>query len=172
MEKLSAGQAFLLQAAEDLRASQIVGYDIVSAPSTFYMLLQMVFEKLAKAHKYWSHRQLPQRPGHEIADRYFSKVFDVLIRMKPTKRKYYGSLLQLIKELEAAQPSVAQKCLPSMPMLEYPWENKQGEICYPARDLPLVQKLRSNGNNARSAWIALKFASEDIHELMRAAKLA
>lgn len=171
MRKLTAGQAFLLQAKEDLHATRMVGYDIISAPSTFYMLLQMVFEKLAKAHRYWNYGQLPAKVGHEIADQYFSKVFEVLIRMKPSKRKYYRLLRDLIKELEAAQPSVAKKSAPATPILEYPWEDRQKNICFPARDLPLVQKIKSNGNHALTAWAALKFATEDIGELMRQGKL-
>ena len=61
--KLSVGKAFLLQAKEDLNAAKklirkvkvegnnsVVQNDIQNnSPSTFYMLLQMVFEKLMKA---------------------------------------------------------------------------------------------------------------------------
>lgn len=53
-EKLSVGKAFLLQAKENLRATETLGHDISASPSTFCMLLQMVFEKLAKAYR---HRQ-------------------------------------------------------------------------------------------------------------------
>ena len=59
--KLRAGQAYLFQAKEDLCAARILGHDIASFPSTFFMLLQMVFEKLAKADKYWNDEHLPKK---------------------------------------------------------------------------------------------------------------
>ncbi len=100
MNTISVGQAYLFQAQEDLRAAKMVGSDIASAPSSFYMLLQMVFEKLAKAYMYRNTNLLPKRFGHEAADKHFSKMIDAMIRSNPSKRKYYKYLIGLIKELE------------------------------------------------------------------------
>ncbi len=163
--RLSVGQAYLFQAKEDLCAVRYLGRNIQLAPSSFFMLLQMVFEKLAKAAKYWKEKRLPASLRHEAADAHFSKRIDAIIRMNPTKQKYYNHLIALIKALEAAQPSVAKKVSPYTPMLEYPWENRSHSICYPARDLPLVQKLKGEQNYIISIWHALKFAQEYAKEL-------
>ncbi len=165
MGTISVGQAYLFQAQEDLRAAKMVGSEIASAPSSFYMLLQMVFEKLAKAYMYRNTNQLPKRFGNETADKHFSKIIDAMIRSNPSKRKYYKYLIGLIKELEVAQPSIAKTISENTPRLEYPWEDKKHSLCYPARDLPLVKRFYADENQARTAWAALKFAQEYIREL-------
>ena len=163
--KLTVGQAYLLQAKEDLSAARILGKEIDSAPSSFFMLLQMVFEKLSKADKYWNNKHLPAILTHEGADVCFSKFIDVKTRMYPEKRKYFNHLSGLIKTLEAAQPSIAKKISSNSPILEYPWEDKNSIIRYPARDFPLVQQIKSSQMNRIKSWAALKFAQEYVNEL-------
>ena len=76
--RLSVGQAYLFQAKEDLCAVRSLGRDIRLAPSSFFMMLQMVFEKLAKAAKYWKENHIPASLRHEVADAHFSIVKKVL----------------------------------------------------------------------------------------------
>jgi hypothetical protein len=179
--KLSVGKAFLLQAKEDLIATKkLIREDSAEgtapitknnikkhSPSTFFMLLQMVFEKLMKAHKYRNDYQI-NSARHEGASEHFSKYFNTLYRVDPKHRsKNSYHIIKVIQDLENAQPSIAKKKSSYEPQLEYPWENARGEICYPARDLPLVQKL--NDNNFRIQVLAcLKFAEAYANKLMTA----
>ena len=71
----------------------------------------------------------------------------------------------LIKTLENAQPAIAKRKSPHEPQLEYPWENSKHEICYPAKDFPLVQRLLAHTDDIRTAWEALKFTKAYINEL-------
>lgn len=177
--KLSVGKAFLLQAKEDLNAAKklirkvkvegnnsVVQNDIQNnSPSTFYMLLQMVFEKLMKAYKHRNDYQI-NHDQHEGSTEHFSKYFNSLCRIDPKQGLYCYPILKVIQNLENAQPSIAKKKSHHEPLLEYPWENPRGEICYPARDLPMVQKL--NDNNYRFQVLAsLKFAEEYTTKLMK-----
>lgn len=174
--KLSVGKAFLLQAKEDLDATKKLildgkdernnpKYNIKkNSPSTFYMLLQMVFEKLMKAHKHKNDYQI-NSAKHEGAAEHFSKYFNTLCRVDPSQSKYCYPILKVIQELESAQPSIAKKKSPHEPLLEYPWENEREEICYPAKDLPLVQKL-NNFNFYRQVMKSLSFAESFADNLM------
>ncbi len=176
--KFSVGKAFLLQAKADLDATKklicedkgkgnqsFTKNDIKNnSPSTFYMLLQMVFEKLMKAHKHRNDYQI-NSDKHEGVSEHFSKYFNSLCRVDPKQRPYCYPILKVIQDLENTQPSIAKKSSPHEPQLEYPWQNERGEICYPARDLPLVQKL--NDNNYRFQVLAsLKFAEAYANKLM------
>ena len=160
--KLSVGKAYLLQAKEDLSATQAVGKNIKQSPSTLFMLLQMVFEKLMKADNHRGDYTI-NNFNHKGAGSYFRKYFDAYIRTHQNKGRY-NRIVVLIQDLENAQPSIAKKISPNAPQLEYPWADKNGEICYPAKDLPLVQKL-NNLNYAILVWETLKFAMEFANEL-------
>ena len=164
-ERLSVGKAFLLQAKEDLQATETLGHDISASPSTFCMLLQMVFEKLAKAYRHRQLYHIPAQMRHEITGAHFDKTIDEIIRKNPQKHKYYKRIMGLIKSLENAQPAIAKRKSPHEPQLEYPWENPKHEICYPAKDFPLVQRLLAHTDDIRTAWEALKFAKAYINEL-------
>ena len=118
--RLTVGKAYLLQAEEDLQAAKTIGNNLLTAPSTFCMLLQMVFEKLAKAEKYKAWEMLPTHLGHELASEYFTKFFSANMRMAPRQRKY-SRLIGLIQELERLQPSIARRISENEPQLEYLW---------------------------------------------------
>lgn len=163
--KLSVGKAFLLQAKEDLHATETLGHDISLSPSTFCMLLQMVFEKLAKAYRHRHTYSIPSQLRHEIAGAHFNKTIDEIIRKNPQKHKYYKRIMGLIRTLEDAQPAIAKRKSVHEPQLEYPWENEKHEICYPAKDFPFVQRLLAHTDDIRTAWEALKFAKAYINEL-------
>lgn len=110
-----------------------------ASPSTLAMLLQMVFEKYAKAALLRSGTlDLAQvRRSHAAA----SKMAQLLWRHRPFKEMLGGAqvwadVLGIIPELERAHPQITGKG----PHLEYPWEHN-GNICWPARDLPIAQTL-------------------------------
>lgn len=157
------GRAFLLQAFEDLRAAKMLGENMRIAPSTFCMLLQMVFEKLAKASFFKMVACVPPHPNHRGATEYFAKYFDAYLRFHKNRGKYY-LLMEMIRKLENYQPSIAKNKLYS-PQLEYPWVNAAGNICTPAEDLPLVQLILNNNLFVIKMRPLLKLAEEHAREL-------
>lgn len=143
---------FLEQAREDLKAAWAVPAD--ASPSTLCMLLQMVFEKLAKAAYARSGLVVPHT--HRAA----SHLFAVLLRHPAGADilRAAPSVRQFVMELEAAQPSLAGQQPQPCPQLEYPWEDPVGNtVQYPARDLPLARRVQSPRD--RIALDCLKFAS-------------
>lgn len=143
---------FLEQAREDLLAAWAL-HDGPS-PSTFCMLLQMVFEKLAKAAYARSGAAVPH--DHGVAMR----LFGVLLR-HPAGAKILQagpSVRAFVLQLEAAQPSIAKKMPQPCPQLEYPWEDPvRCTVHCPATDLPLVERIKNPRD--RIALDCLKFAS-------------
>ena len=152
------GQAFLEQAREDLKAAHAL--PIQTAPSTFCMLLQMVFEKLGKAAYLLN--------GQHVAESHvaISKLFVVLKRAP--KSMYIPTVTpdveQFIRDLENAQPSNAKARTLEyhgnnvFQQLEYPWKDElNNQACYPARDLTLAQEIVRPRNTIASQ--CLKFAS-------------
>jgi len=132
--------AYLEQAHQDLEAARIL---TGKAPSVLCMLLQMVFEKAAKA--------ALLRSGQITVNKANSshKAASTLIQILKRHRSYleaigsgnafeWKDILPLVQELERANPQLSQQG----PHLEYPWEDPQdGSIRWPARDLPVVQRL-------------------------------
>jgi hypothetical protein len=118
------------------------------------MLLQMVFEKLAKAAYARSGQVVPKT--HQVA----SHLISVLRRHPQGKEllRTNPNVQQFILELEAAQPSIAGKQAIPCPQLEYPWEDAvTGSVLYPAVHLSLARRV---GNPAdRIAVDCLVFAS-------------
>jgi hypothetical protein len=143
---------FLEQAREDLKAAWTLHQG--SSPSTFCMLLQMVFEKLAKAAYARGGCAVPHT--HHIV----AHLFAVLLR-HPAGAKILQAgpnVRAFILELESCQPSIAKSLPQPCPQLEYPWEDPiRGTVCYPARDLPLLKRVKNP--RERVAQECLKFAS-------------
>ena len=144
---------YLEQAREDLRAARLL-YGANCCPSTLCMLLQMVFEKLAKADYCQYAPKLPTT--HQAASRLFaSRSRDSAGNrlLQPSR-----NVRQFIVELENAHPSLAGKQTPTWAQLEYPWEDTaSGGVLYPARDLYLARRV---GNpKDRIAADCLKFAT-------------
>jgi hypothetical protein len=142
---------FLEQAREDLRAAYAV--PAADSASTLCMLLQMVFEKLAKAA--FSRAGAVNANSHQVATRLFllldrNPVGKTLLQATPNVR-------QFVAELENAHPAVANKSAPPWPRLEYPWEDASGKVLYPAKDLALARRVRNP--NDRILVHCLKFAS-------------
>jgi len=146
---------FLEQAKEDLSAAYALQ---ATSPSTFCVLLQMVFEKIGKAAFAGSGQVVPH--DHEVATRFFA----MLLRFPNGKRLLTsnGNAEAFIRQLELAQPSVAKRnSLPEQ--LEYPWEDAAGIIRTPCCDLGLARRI-SNPRD-RIAADCLRFASSLIKEI-------
>ncbi len=143
---------FLEQAREDLKAAWAIPAE--ASPSTLCMLLQMVFEKLAKAAYARSGYAVPRT--HQAA----THLFAVLLRHPAGAAILQASpnVQQFVMELEAAQPSVASRQPQPCPQLEYPWEDPvNSTVHYPARDLSLARRVQSPCD--RIVIDCLKFAS-------------
>jgi hypothetical protein len=118
------------------------------------MLLQMVFEKLAKAAYARSGNVVPRT--HQAASHLFAILQRhpaglSLLRATPQVR-------QFVAELEAAHPAVAGSQLQPWPQLECPWEDAAASVIrWPARDLPLARRVKDPLD--RIALDCLKFAS-------------
>lgn len=145
---------FLEQAREDLRAAWAVS-DAGVSPSTLCMLIQMVFEKLAKA-TYARNNQVVSYTHKAIPN-----LFAVLKRHPAGKNLLQASpnIEQFVLSLEWAHPAIAKTQNPPLPQLEYPWEDAvSGTVLYPARDLPLVKRIYAPKD--RIAAECLKCASD------------
>jgi len=118
------------------------------------MLLQMVFEKLAKAAYARSGNPVPRK--HKVASHLFALLERhpsglCMLRASPHVR-------QFVAELEAAHPFEAAQQRQPWPQLEYPWEDLSASmIRWPARDLPLARRVSAPRD--RIALDCLKFAS-------------
>ncbi len=153
---------FREQAAEDLRGAQ-ASYRAGCA-STFCMLLQMAFEKLAKAA--FARQGNQPRRSHGAA----SRLLLLLARAPggPQLPGYTGPILAAVGELEGAQPAVVANAIRNFgmvqyPQLEYPWENPStGVIEWPARHLPIA--IRVADPRQRIGADLLKFACALEHQ--------
>jgi HEPN domain-containing protein len=153
---------FREQAEEDLRAAQ-ASYTH-GCESAFCMLLQMVFEKLAKAAI--ARRGTDPPHSHQVA----SRLLLLLARTPggPQLPRYGDRVLSAIKELEDAHPSVVRNAMRNFgvaqyPQLEYPWENPHtGAVEWPSQHLPIAQRVRDP--RQRIGADLLKFASALAHQ--------
>jgi hypothetical protein len=129
---------FLEQAREDLRAAQ-AAYT-AACESTFCMLLQMTFEKLAKAA--FARQGTALTHSHDGASRLL-----LLLALAPGGSTLPGNqsrLFAAVRDLENAQPSIVKHSgVPQYPQLEYPWVNPASNLVeWPARHLPIAQAVR------------------------------
>lgn len=135
-------EPFLEQAREDLRAAQATFP--ARSPATFCMLMQMTFEKLAKAAL--ARRGTMPPKSHDVASRLLA-----LLELTPGGTSLPGVSIGLVfdavRELEMAQPAVVKKAMdvhgvPQYPQLEYPWENPSTHLIeWPTRDLPIAKRI-------------------------------
>jgi hypothetical protein len=111
------------------------------------MLLQMVFEKLAKAALLRTgavHLVAVQR-SHRAA----SRMISVLRLQRGILEPLGGSpawqdVFWVVEALESAHPQLAE---PSSPILEYPWQDQVGTVKWPERDLAIAARLGDPSNN-------------------------
>jgi hypothetical protein len=106
--------SFFAQAVDDLTAAQ-AAYD-VGVPSTFCMLMQMVFEKLAKAAFARGGAPAPQR--HQVA----ARLVAVLRRTPGNAAVMIGGTrtLAAVEELENAHPAIVAEAVRRGVAAQYP----------------------------------------------------
>ena len=118
------------------------------------MLIQVVFEKLAKAAYARSGLVVPRK--HQVATRLF-----LILQRHPSGSnllRAHPNVQQFVMDLENAHPAVAGSQTPPWPQLEYPWEDTvAGVVQYPAQHLYLVRRVQNPKD--RIALDCLKFAS-------------
>lgn len=130
---------YLQQARADLAGAKAVQG---TEPSVFAMLLQMFFEKIAKAALLRSGAvALDWAEGSHAAA---SRFLEILLRQRRLLdtlggEKVWRDSIWVVTALEQAHPQVAKHRAKAK--LEYPWETVDGTIQWPARDLPIAKAL-------------------------------
>lgn len=145
--------AYLAQARADLEGARLVG---AAEPSVFAMLMQMVFEKFAKAALLRSNAvALGWTVGsHRAASRMLAAMRLQRDLMEPMGGAVvWHDVLWAVEALEQAHPSVAR----GAPQLEYPWETAAGVVQWPARDLPIAVSMGNPASNLTTRVV--RFAS-------------
>jgi hypothetical protein len=140
--------AFVEQAEADLQVVRQVALQPRGqlGRSTVAMLLQMVFEKLAKAALAMNGQ--PPRRTHK-AVQYLGALFPRRGRRDPELYAKFQSQLPLLLELEASNPAVveaeAQTNGVEAPQLEYPWADPTAPtgVRTPEGSLPVAKRLAS-----------------------------
>lgn len=109
-------------------------------PSVRAMLLQMAFEKIAKAallkNGQWSEEHAQQT--HHGASHMMTQLLQQrqLAKLAYTRNTVEQVLKPLVDELEHLHPAVARANGRSGPWLEYPWATPLDAVAVPCRDLP------------------------------------
>jgi hypothetical protein len=144
---------YLAQARADLEGARLVDAGVTSV---FAMLLQMAFEKLAKA-------ALLRSGAVDVAwatrtHRAASHMLRALRLQRGLMAPIGGPLvwqdvLWAVETLEQVHPSLVD----AGPQLEYPWEQPNGAIAWPERDLAIASSLRNPKSNLGGR--ILQFAS-------------
>ena len=135
--------AYLAQSQEDLEGARIVAMS-GCAPSVTAMLLQMTFEKLAKAAllKTGAVTLSYVRKNHIAASMMLRTLRIQRGMLEPLGgTKSWEDVIWVVEELERCHPQIADE---SMGTLEYPWETAVGTIQWPSAHLPIVQTF-ANG---------------------------
>jgi len=135
--------AYLAQARADLAGARAMGG---ASPSTFAMVIQMVFEKYAKAALLRQNAVALDwaKTSHGSA----SRMLLVLRRQRGILDslggpKVWEDVLSTIYSLERAHPALA---LQVGPQLEYPWEDIHGVVRCPAKDLAIAKSMGNPSN--------------------------
>lgn len=146
--------AYLAQARADLRGARAVA--AAGEPSVLAMLLQMAFEKFAKAALLRSAQTAVEdaRRTHRGASRMIHAMRRQRGLLAPLGGPWpWADVFGLVDALEQAHPALAQ----GGPMLEYPWEDAAGAVRWPARDLAVAVQLSDPAHNLGAR--ALNFAT-------------
>lgn len=160
MSKVSCkdwAEPFRRQADEDLRA--VHGSMKAGCPSTAAMLLQMVFEKMAKAYIAKT-GDMPPRTHDAFVT---SKSLDKLVR-NPNAPRLSSRCLSFVKQLTKMHPQLANKGnkrgYDVMPQLEFPWWDETSDtVLCPAQYDQFKQMMSS-----APATEAQRYAREFIDE--------
>jgi HEPN domain-containing protein len=148
---------FLKQAKADLAAAEFVANGCAHLhPSTLCMLLQMVFEKLAKAAIAQGGTKPPKQ--HPV----LSKFLPSLKASPSLPASFTAEVEAFILQLESATPAVVKG---HGERLEYPWEDAAGRVYWPARDLTLAKTVANPSD--LTAVACLKCAHDLANDLFR-----
>lgn len=128
--------ALLAQARDDLHAAEMIARSEAPPASVLAMLLQMVFEKLAKAAL--ARTDAPCFVAHRTSHVAASRLVSAIKNQNDYLQLHYKwkDVLPMVQALEKAHPAIAR----SGPHLEYPWE-QAGAMGLPATHLPIVKQL-------------------------------
>jgi hypothetical protein len=146
-------EAYREQAAADLRAATQA-----TEPSVLAMLLQMAYEKVAKA----ALLRAGMSTVHD-AQRTHLAASTMMTVLAGSRRKcnqlgvdrWYlqYNLLPMVTALEGLHPALVRARGGAGPWLEYPWEDPAQDIRWPARDLPGLNGFRAQ-HGGRAAALA------------------
>lgn len=134
---------YLAQARADLEGAKHVG---AMQPSVFASLMQMAFEKFAKAAllRSGSITLDTATSSHRAASRMVAAMRRQRNLLKPIGGLHvWHAALEVVEALERAHPALAKEGA----KLEYPWETPAGAIQWPARDLQIATKLGNPSSN-------------------------
>lgn len=145
---------FLEQARADLAAVRVLSSRnafTTEQASVLAMLLQMAFEKFAKAALLRSGAitYTAARSSHKAASTMIAAMRLQKALIAPIGGPLvWSAAFEVVETLERAQPSMAQ----GKAQLEYPWETANGLVEWPARHLPIAIKL-ANPNSTLAAHV-------------------
>ena len=126
--------AFHRQAVEDFKA--LLSMNPYRAPSTYCMLIQMVFEKLVKAALTKSRGDKPLDYKHKVIRIFMNQHLrannqSMIFAKKPR-------VIDFALKLEDGLPTTKQR---TSPQLEYPWEDPNNNVHCPADDFLLAKRM-------------------------------
>lgn len=143
------------QALADLRAARDVFNRGNNTASVGAMLLQMAYEKIAKAALLHGGSVDPDAVGrtHKAAVSLMTRLkgqsFSLAGRLgyaSPAKMiEGWTPIVEAVRDLEMANPAVgSEEFGSSHPILEYPWQDERGSVRWPERDLAIARRLANN----------------------------
>lgn len=149
-------EAFFYQAVQDFSLACLGISSSNKYSATILMLLQMFFEKYAKAVYCRSTHTLPKR-NHKT-----TSILRSALERSPKYKKYrklnsvttgssikpYVDFFDFLSKLESLQPSNAnhgsdETIGDTLPQLEYPWKETAGNICSPCTDLDFIHEIEN-----------------------------
>jgi len=134
--------AFLEQAKDDLKAARALANPPGNSYSVICMLLQMVFEKVAKAALIRQGYDLEAiQKSHKAATSFMNLLRnDKVLRDQLEQPGSVFGLTANVRELERLHPSNSKG---KTPKLEYPWEDPgSGAVLWPAEHLELIRRYQ------------------------------
>lgn len=151
MSYSSWADAFFVQAKQDFSLAYLGIKDETKYTASSYMLLQMFFEKYAKAVYCYSKKELPPR-NHKTPQIFLSMLkrspkYKVLLKKSThsSGQRTYLDFFDFLSKLEDLQPSNANKgrTVDINPQLEYPWKNTTDHTyCAPCSDLDFIYEAK------------------------------
>ena len=150
----SWSEAYFAQACQDFQLAKVGVQEISQHGASVCMLLQMFFEKYAKAvYCRMNNNQLPPR-SHRTAKAFLSVLrgsskyskFKKHINSTASKdaNRLFSDFFDFLSKLEALQPSNANggKVEDDSPQLEYPWRNTASTDFYsPSSHLDIIHEI-------------------------------